>query len=268
MFRMIPDNQNAVLIVGHPGHELRVHGWMEIVRPLVLVVTDGSGRLGTPRLRSTDALVRSIGATPATLFGRYTDLDIYDRLLRKDHDAFLALADEMCDILLAADADFVAGDAAEGLESTHDVCRMLIDAAVAMASTRGNRRIANHDFLLMGRPDECPADREGAAVRLRLDDAAFARKLKAADDYRELAEEVGAAAAQIGLEPFRHEILRPVSAAAQRASEVRYAAGGDERAPYEVVGEQQVAAGHFQSVIRYAEHIAPLGEALRRHAVT
>ena len=29
-------------------------------------------------------------------------------------------------------------------------------------------------------------------------------------------------------------------------------------------GERQVAAGHYEQVLRYAEHIAPLAEALNR----
>nr|MDP9120522.1 hypothetical protein [Acidobacteriota bacterium] len=29
--------QRAALVIGHPGHELRVHGWLERARPLVLV---------------------------------------------------------------------------------------------------------------------------------------------------------------------------------------------------------------------------------------
>ena len=34
------------LFVAHPGHELCVHGWLEIARPKVFVLTDGSGRSG------------------------------------------------------------------------------------------------------------------------------------------------------------------------------------------------------------------------------
>ena len=30
--------RKAALIVAHPGHELRVHHWMELARPLVLVL--------------------------------------------------------------------------------------------------------------------------------------------------------------------------------------------------------------------------------------
>ena len=39
---MIADHR-AALVVAHPGHELRVHGWLEVARPVVCVSTDGSG---------------------------------------------------------------------------------------------------------------------------------------------------------------------------------------------------------------------------------
>lgn len=31
----------AALVVAHPGHELRVYGWLEQARPRVFVLTDG-----------------------------------------------------------------------------------------------------------------------------------------------------------------------------------------------------------------------------------
>src|SRR4051794_29308473 len=52
----------AALVVAHPGHELRVHGWIEAVRPLVHVLTDGSGSSGRSRLESTRRVLGPTGA--------------------------------------------------------------------------------------------------------------------------------------------------------------------------------------------------------------
>ena len=41
---------SAALILGHPGHELRVYGWTRSIRPLTFVITDGSGASGISRL--------------------------------------------------------------------------------------------------------------------------------------------------------------------------------------------------------------------------
>ncbi|TIU68722.1 MAG: hypothetical protein E5W25_11970, partial [Mesorhizobium sp.] len=57
--------KKAALVVAHPGHELRVHHWMETAKPLVLVLTDGSGHLGVGRLDRTAEVLAGAGARPA-----------------------------------------------------------------------------------------------------------------------------------------------------------------------------------------------------------
>ena len=69
----------ALLVVGHPGHELMVHGWLEAARPLVMVLTDGSGHAGVSKYASTAALMARAGATPGPIFGRFTDVEITAR---------------------------------------------------------------------------------------------------------------------------------------------------------------------------------------------
>ena len=78
----------ALLVVGHPGHELMVHGWLEAARPLVMVLTDGSGHAGVSRLPSTAALLARAGATPGPIFGRFTDVELYRALLDCRTDVF------------------------------------------------------------------------------------------------------------------------------------------------------------------------------------
>lgn len=45
----------AGLMIAHPGHELLVHGWLEVAHPRVFVLTDGSGRCAQSRLGINDA---------------------------------------------------------------------------------------------------------------------------------------------------------------------------------------------------------------------
>src|SRR6184192_1679995 len=92
----------AALIVAHPGHELRVHGWMEHARPLVFVLTDGSGSRNEARLASTTRLLEQTGSRPGCVYGRFTDRQLYDVLLRSDHGLFLNLAAEISRELRAA----------------------------------------------------------------------------------------------------------------------------------------------------------------------
>jgi hypothetical protein len=253
--------RRAALIVAHPGHELRVYHWLERVSPLVLVLTDGSGHTGRSRLASTTALLERVGAQPGPIYGRLTDAELYRAVLSGDTALFTGLVDELAGALSRAGVDLVAGDAVEGYNPGHDVCRLLLNAAVLRLERSGSRPVpANFDFPLMDGPEVCPAEEEGHAIRLRLDDGALERKLAAARAYPEMAAEVEAALVRFGPDAFRDECLRPV----------RYGLAIDEQVEqppfYETYGERQVAAGLYRDVIRFANHIAPLARCLARHA--
>lgn len=273
----------AALVVSHPGHELRVYGWLEATRPRVFVLTDGSGRSTRSRIGSTDKVLAGVGASRGDIYARLKDTDLYTAILDHDFGLFTRLADELAGALRREKISYVAGDAVEGYNPAHDVCRLIVNAAVALASRALGERIANFEFTLVGRPDECGEDERASAMWLYLEDAAFARKLSAARNYPELAAEVEAAlsgAASVGLrahpdlaassglnkgvvadgstsgETFRIECLRPAREF-ERACEVKPF--------YEQYGERQVAAGYYPRVLRYREHMLPLAEALQSH---
>jgi hypothetical protein len=250
----VTPNRSA-LVIAHPGHELRVHHWLERTRPVVLVLTDGSGHHGISRLDSTRELLARAGAAPGPLFGRLSDGGLYRALLDGDFQLFHNLMDE-----LAAALDgvgLVAGDAVEGYNPGHDVCRLLLNAALLRLEAETGRPTPNFDFPLVGAPDAQAPD----GLRLELDDEALRRKLEAAHAYPELAGEVEAALAAHGEAPFRVECLRPVTyglAIGHLFSQPPF---------YETHGEKRVAEGHYCEVIRFREHLAPLAESLARHAM-
>ena len=252
-----PAHDRCALVAAHPGHELRIHGWLERARPTVFLLTDGSGSTRESRVESTRRVLRDAGATEGAVFGRFPDRRFYEAVRSRDFGVFVELADELAASLVALQIDVVAADAREDYNPAHDVCRAVADAAIAIAEHVANRAIRSLDFLLVGRPDDCS---NGAGVRLRLDDAALARKLAAARGYPEMAAEVDAALGQFGEEAFRIECLRPVTNGDMAASRVG--------APfYEQYGERQVASGLYADVIRARDHIDPLVAALRDHAL-
>ena len=252
-----PDtSKRAALVIAHPGHELRVHHWLETARPLVFVLTDGSGRTAQSRLASTSKILAQTGATPGLIFGRFTDASLYAALLGGQREVILSLLDELADALIAFQIDFVAGDALEGYNPSHDLCRHLIGAAVELARRRSHREISNYDFLLTGRPDECPVEHRHHAIKLFLDVAALERKLAAAQGYPELLHELNEAVRQFGVNPFTTEWLRPVD------NRTGLQPAENEIPFYETYGEKQKAAGHYQHVIRLSEHLLPLARAM------
>ncbi len=249
----------SALVIGHPGHELRVYRWLELARPHVFVLTDGSGRSGRSRLDSTAKLLTQVGAEPGRIYGRLTDLALYSAILNRDFDLFIGLAEELAETFLHGQFDCVAGDAAEGYNPAHDVCRLIINSAVEIANRVSGCEIANFDFLLVGRPNACSEPLLPKVTWLELEEDAFARKLAAAQAYSELEAEIAAGVTRMGTNAFRVECLRPVT---DRAGSYSLA---EDPPFYERYGEKQVAAGHYQRVIRYREHVFPLAEALERY---
>lgn len=247
--------KKAALVVAHPGHELKVHGWLEAARPLVFVLTDGSGRSTQSRLGSTTAVIDRARAQVGGIYGCFTDRAAYGAILNHDFDPFIELAGKLSRAFVSERIDLVAGDAMEGYNPMHDVCRLVIDAAVDAAQTAG-QGITNLAFSLVDEPQAGPASPPANEFWLQLDDEAFQRKITAAYGYHELAGEVYEALEGAAVDGFRLERLR----AADSDVDIRY---WSENPPfYEKYGEKQVAAGHYNRVLRYSDHVKPLAEAL------
>lgn len=249
----------AALVVAHPGHELVVHGWLEIARPCVFVLTDGSGRSNQSRLSSTTKVLARAGATPGSLYGPLTDAAAYAALRNHEFEVFINFARELTAAFVSAQIDFVAGDALEGYNPMHDVCRLVVNAAVTGARRAHGHRIANFDFSLVNQTAALAASAVAEEFTLQLDETALARKISVAQGYAELAGEVSSALGKASIDAFRVERLRPVDT--ERPESCGH--DGNEKPFYEQYGEKQVAAGHYTHVLRYDEHIAPLADALR-----
>lgn len=253
--------RRAALVVAHPGHELRVHGWLEQARPEVHVLTDGSGHGLVSRLGSTTTVLSGAGATPGAVYGRFSDRSLYQAMLAQRLDLLLALTEELSEALVARGVDVVVCDAIEGYNPSHDVCRLVTGAAVALAARRLHRPVPAYDFPLVAAPDACPEHLRGAAVRIDLDDAALARKLEAADRYPELRAEVQAALASLGPAAFLTECLRPHEDDGTCRFET-------ETPDYEQYGARRVAAGIYPEVLTFRGHVGPIAAALRSLAGT
>ena len=279
----------AALVVAHPGHELCVYGWLEQARPLVFVLTDGSGRSGVSRLDSTTKILARVGARPGSVYGRFADLELYAAILRGDFALFERLTAELAAAFVSEGIDYVAGDAAEGYNPVHDACRMVIDAAAELASRESGRRVVSRDFTLFRRHNRLHEGAGAGAVRLKLDDAQLGRKLSLAREYPELQDEVTAlldrksldalrafpelsahiddfVTGDMGNEAYREECLRLAAGPACGDAEEAAAGAAGEVPFYERYGEMLVASGAYDSAIRRREHVEPLADALRRFA--
>ncbi len=275
-----PSVPRAALVVAHPGHELRVYGWTARERPLVCVLTDGSGSAASSRLGAMSELLTELGAAPGPIYGPWTDRELYETLLAGRYERLEEMARALAAALRAAQVATVAGDAAEGFNPGHDLCRLLINAALARLAAEGGGAIESLEFPLDAAPEQTaragaiseralaeagaiserppvpsagamPGRPPSADRRLVLDDSTLARKLAAAGRYAGLKSEVEATLARYGPEAFRVEHLRP----ARRGFDL--AAQHPDPPAYERWGERRVAAGSYPEVLRFRRHMAP-----------
>ena len=274
--------RRAILVIAHPGHELRVHGWLETTVREVWILTDGSGHTGRSRVESTTRVLEPTGAVPGRVYGLMSDADLYNTVLGFNHQPFIDLVDQLAASILHEQVDCIAGDAEEGYNPGHDICRLIINAAVKLVKRKSSKPLRNYDFTLVGPPDRCPDDLRGHSLWLNLDDAALGRKLSAARNYPELQAEVEMALNGAGnpalpshsklaerfrtitgvtdASHFRVECLRPVNSHSLANTSF------EEEPPfYEQYGEKQVKSGYYKQVLRYSEHMLPLARALDSH---
>ncbi|HEY6120943.1 MAG TPA: hypothetical protein VIV66_13360 [Pyrinomonadaceae bacterium] len=227
-------------------------------------------------------VLANAGAKTGSIYARLSDPEIYRAILDHDFGVFLGLTEEFAQALERYEALSVAGDAIEGFNPAHDVCRLIINAAVNIVRQRHARLIVNKEFLLVGRHDSHPDELRSDATWLQLGDEALERKLKMARGFDELKTEIDAALEgdlhvlrrhpelstnlliqhnSIGLEAYRIECLRPA-----QESRVSLNLFRNQLPFYEHYGERGVAQGNYERVIRFHEHILPIADALEDFA--
>ena len=243
-----------LLVIAHPGHELRLVAWLNKAHPDVVVLTDGSGGDGQPRVDATQRIVSDGGGHACALFGAYADRQIYQAMLSGSVQLFLDMASQLITQIRLGGYHTIVRDPYEGYNPTHDVCAVLVDVAVALVWRRYGQRIRVYDFPLTPLSD---FRQSNALRRYVLTDAERVHKRAIVTGYRQLEGEVNAALQREGASTYAEEVLRQLS--------IGGPATNQHLAPpfYETYGEGQRLAGRYTTVIRYAEHLAPIEIAIK-----
>lgn len=239
-----PPGGTPFLLVAHPGHELRLFRWMELHRPRVFILSDGSGGAASSRLHHSAATLARTGAVPGEVFGRLPDRAWYAALLDRDSAPF---AEAVATIAAAARRHrpaLLVSDAVDGHNPLHDLCEAIGSAVVAELARDGitlRHLVAAATATGIGRDVET----------LRLDAAAMARKRDAAAAYAPLAEEV-----------TRILDAEPEALGTERLLAPAFDWPGAWEPEWEAFGRRRVAEGRFARAISYAEHVRPIARRL------
>lgn len=251
MFDAAQDRRGA-LVIAHPGHELRVYQWLKLARPTVFVLTDGSGRSGKSRIYQTTRILEQAGGRPGNVYGRLTDAELYAAIIGSRIQTFIGLASDLAGALRDEAIDYVVGDALEGYNPAHDLCRYITNAAVLMLEREG-RLLDNFEVLMVGRESDHRHLSGDEGMQIDVGPDVLEEKIELARAYTELETDVQRIIANEGIESLKTERLRLNSAEANVLPIPPF---------YEIHGQRQVAAGFYAEAITYEQHMRPIVEAL------
>jgi len=248
---VFPIEQTA-LVIAHPGHELRVWYWLEQVRPLTSIVTDGSGQTGRSRASFSRGLLQEAGARASSFFGVASDRTIYAAVLAGNHDFFRSLIDDIASELIRQRIRCVVGDAAEGRIMAHDLLREVRREAVRRAEQSLDWQITQYEYALDSHPASHPPLAAHQIQKLNLSESDLARKLSIARGYQAIESIVDADIGTYGERAFSVECMFACTDASLLTRL------DDGKLPYELHGEEQVRLGRYPTVIRYRDHLVPI----------
>ena len=234
------------LIVAHPSHELLLHGWISRTKPVVHVLTDGSGHSSEGRMGETRDLLRDLGALPGTLFGRLSDREAYAMILERNTALLLSLATDLAAQLETERPEMVVCDAAEGYNPVPDLCRLVAGAAMAMAGIDATQ----YEYPVVNHPHSF-----ASSMAFELTVAEYAAKIARARAQAKSLADVDELFARHGQDAYRIEAFRRVA---------DWTSIDEHASPlYERYGEERVSAHRYAQVIRLREHMVPLRDGLR-----
>lgn len=217
---------------------------MERERPLVFILSDGSGGAQSSRLDYSISAIRAAGATLIEGTGQRSDREWYARILAGDGSAFMEAADTIAAAALAKHAPLVVSDAVDGYNPLHDLCQAIGSAVV----TRIARDARPPKFLVS------PATAQAIgtqSIEWKLGDEAVRRKRQAVLANVPLAEEVARLLEEAPNALNTERLLVPT-----------FDWPDSWNPEWEGFGRKRVNEGRFAVPITYRDHVLGIAKAL------
>jgi len=254
---MVPFKK-SLLIIGHPGHELRAFKFIKDHKPDVVIITDGSGSQHSSRIANSIKILDSLGSRCINSFNPFTDKEIYDFILNENIPAIEKIRDIILNEVLAQGYDLLIGDALEGFNPTHDLCRYIINSVVKKANLENrDHAIKNISYKL----DSVSSIKSNlisdeSVFNFFLSEKEFNEKYTAALNYPELEFELDKAIQLYGKDAFMNEEYEVVE-------DIEMISNWSAPCPfYENYGKEKVRDGVYQQSIEFEKHMKPIAMAL------
>jgi len=235
-----------MLFVAHPGHELRVHGWVHRARPALSILTAGSrSTANSLRIAASIAATSQDGLYLDALGGQILDKDFYRLVENGDVGPFHRWVDQLAGQLAGQGARRLVVDGYQLYSITHDIAHVMGRVAAVEASKRLGWEIEVLHYPVVPFALAGSVDFGEPALAATLSDAEFQAKLAAIEIYPDIKAEFEEVVRIEGLDASRTETLfRPP----QVEVLIRKPAS---KPAYEHFGELRVARGLYNAVLRW-----------------
>ena len=252
----------SLVIAAHSGHELLLWKWLRNERPDFVVLTNGAGSSGVPRLEPTvDNLARAGANWIPGVVQPVADADIYRSLLEGDTGLFARWVEALTAHVVDQGIECIVADEAEDYNPSHDLCRLLANQIAARVAARG-RTVASFGYPTVGHPS--PPARLGCErhVVVELDERELQAKLDDMHGYArsfggQLEKELAGFIAEFGARAYGRECLFAAQPTRYEQSQPPAT-----KPAFEIFGEERVAAGVYKHVIR-GTHLQAVADRLR-----
>lgn len=257
------DRNPTAMVFAHGNHELFVAGLIQLYQPHILYLTCGShpeNDWTEPQARES---LQSLGFEGLVTFLPVTEREIYQRMLAGDAIWFAEIRDRIGSWLSQVQPEVVFADAFEWYNPVHDLCPLLVDAAIETGEIVSLSNPRRYDLPLgfQTTPQQrtsVPDDPDFFTLKYLLSEQQSQRKRDVLTNLATIDASVREATSKWKRERLELEIYRPVPP----ERDYRIAPPRDAWKTYDDHGLDNVRHGRYQQAILFHKHYAPLAEAL------
>lgn len=260
---MIRPGNNVAMVLAHGNHELFAAGLIQQFQPDILYISRGRHPEDERTEQQARSVLKALEFGSKVTFLPVRETDIYGRLLARDAEWFATLRDHVAAWLYQVGADAVITDAFEWYNSIHDLCSLLVDAALETSPLLSAQTVQRYDlplafqtivqydeskFVGTGIPPHCYTL---GAEEMRTKWDIIQKVIVDDQNVRDVVSTWTA-------KRYEQEIYQSVPS----IRDYGVAPPRNQWVTYDDHGKANVARGRYPQAITFQEHYAPIAEAL------
>lgn len=239
-----------LLLIGQPGHELKILEWLKTYQPDIVILTKGEGSTRSARLDQSLLLLHELGLQIRTDYlTPLSDEEVYETILAKQGKALLKMwFDSLHKLIKAEQFTALVSESAEGCNLMSELCRILANQLSKQLCLEGYE-LLNLEFPLIKEVSH----NHPPKMEMHLNPEQLKDKMDLARHYAQgdqrFAEKIETAFLDFGETFFKIERLYPAQPTDYEKNQIPIS-----KPEFEIIGEQRQQEGIYKTVIT-SEHL-------------